>query len=309
MKHIAVLGANGQLGNAVMQAFHQAGYQVTAVTRNGHVRGAPAPVKRVAADAMNLKQLKKAVRGAGFVFNGLNPPYTHWVHVAIPMARNVIEAVRSTGAVHLFPGNVYNYGKQIPLRCDINTPMVADSVKSRIRIETEKMFALAAQKYKLKTLIIRSGDVYGARGSWFDLALMDKLQKNQFVYPGPMGVVHTWAYLPDLAQAFVAVANNHRQCGLFENLLYSGHSLTGNELKTLAEQVCGRELMLLGMPWKLIKLGSIIVPMWREMADREYLWSRPHYLVDDRIKQIAGTLEETPPEIAMRNALQILGKV
>ena len=41
MKHIAILGANGRLGNEAVHAFYQAGYQVTAVTRNGRVRTAP----------------------------------------------------------------------------------------------------------------------------------------------------------------------------------------------------------------------------------------------------------------------------
>ena len=134
MKQIAILGANGRLGNEAMYAFHRAGYRVIAVTRHGQVHTAPKDIKRAAADAMNLRQLKKAVRGSDFILNALNPRYTDWLQMAMPMARNVMEAARSTHAIHLFPGNVYNYGKQIPTLCTTDTPMQAHGVKGRVRI-------------------------------------------------------------------------------------------------------------------------------------------------------------------------------
>ena len=308
MKHIAILGANGRLGNAVMHAFHQAGYRVTAVTRNGRVRIAPEGVKCRAADAMNLPQLKKAVRGAEFIFNGLNSPYTDWLQSSLPMARNVLEAARSTRAVHLFPGNVYNYGQQIPELCTADTPMQATGIKGKVRIQVEKLFARAAKKYRLQTLILRAGDFYGGngrgrQGSWFDLALVDRLASGHFVYPGPTEVMHSWAYVPDLAQAFVALAGQAQRCATFERLLYPGHCLTGAELQALVEKACGRELVLIGMPWRLIKLGAIKVPLWREMAELSYLWSRPHRLDGGDLTRIVGDLVTTAPEQAVHDAL------
>ncbi|MEZ5537995.1 MAG: NAD-dependent epimerase/dehydratase family protein [Thiolinea sp.] len=304
MKNIAVLGANGRLGNEVVHAFHAAGYQVTAVTRNGRIRRAPDGVQCRAADMLNLKQLKKAVAGADIIFNAVNPPYTEWLHAALPMARNIIQAARDSGATHLFPGNVYNYGRNIPALCTTDTPMEAAGVKGKVRIEMEKLFRIAADKYKVQTLILRAGDFYGGtgKGSWFDLALADKINKGQFVYPGPVDVTHAWAYLPDLARAFVAVAEKHDTLGSFENLLYPGHSLTGNEFKALLEQACGRELKILGMPWKLIKLGGILVPMWREIAEVAYLWERPHRLDGTRLREVVGELQQTAPEVAIREA-------
>lgn len=310
MKQIAILGANGRLGNEAVHAFHQAGYRVIAVTRHGQVRTAPKAIKRAAADAMNLRQLKKAVRGSDFILNALNPRYTDWLHMAMPMARNVMEAARSTNAIHLFPGNVYNYGRKIPALCNANTPMQADGVEGRVRIEMEKLFALAAQKYRLQTLIIRSGDFYGGsgRGSWFDQTLVERLENGQFVYPGPMDVVHSWAYLPDLAQVFVNVAERAQRCESFESLLYPGHCLTGAALKALVEQACGRELTNVAMPWKLIKLGAVIVPLWREMVELAYLWERPHRLDGERLNQLVGSVEYTPPEQSVCEALQVLAK-
>ncbi len=310
MKQIAVLGANGRLGNEVVHAFHAAGYQVIAVTRNGHIRRAPQGITCRAAEVMNLQQLKKAVMGADIIFNAINPPYTEWLTSALPMARNIMAAARSQQALHLFPGNVYNYGQQIPARCTIETPMAAHGVKGKVRIEMEKLFRLAAAKYKIQTIILRAGDFYGGSGtgSWFDLVLVDKLHKGQFVYPGPTDVVHSWAYLPDLAQAFVALTKKHRSLSTFEQLLYPGHTLTGAELQTRVEQVCGKPLQILGMPWKLIKLGGLLVPMWREVAEVAYLWERPHVLDGSRLQAVIGEWPQTPPAVAIREALVALGK-
>lgn len=311
MRHIAVLGANGRLGNEVVYAFHAAGYQVTAITRNGRIRRKPEGITCRAADVMNLRQLKKAVAGANFIFNALNPPYTEWLHAALPMARNVIEAARSQQAVHLFPGNVYNYGPQIPEYCTLATPMAAKGIKGKVRIEMEKLFSIAAGKHKIQTIILRAGDFYGGTGSgsWFDLALVDKIAKGQFVYPGPTDVMHSWAYLPDLAAAFVALAEQHQSMATFEQLLYPGHALTGAEFQQLVEQAHGKPLKTLGMPWKLIKLGGVLVPMWREIAEVAYLWERPHRLDRTRLQEVIGEWPQTAPEVAVREALRDLGKL
>lgn len=264
---IAILGANGRLGNEALHAFHAAGYQVIPVTRNGKIRKIPEGVKCRAADALNLRQLKKALLGTDFVFNGLNPLYSEWARVSLPMARNVMEACRSTRAIHLFPGNVYNYGRAIPAVCDENTPFAGDTLKGKIRIEMEKLFAQVAQKYKVKTLILRAGDFYGGsgRGSWFDLALTDKLDSGQYVYPGPDDVPHSWAYLPDLARTFVALADQAHKANNIEQFLFPGHVLTGKEFQTLIETASGKSLKPLNFPWKLIKLGRWLVPMWRRL--------------------------------------------
>jgi nucleoside-diphosphate-sugar epimerase len=310
MKHIAVLGANGRLGNEMVYAFHHAGYQVSAVTRNGRIRQAPEGVKCRAADVLNLRQLKKATAGADIIFNAVNPPYTQWLHASIPMARHIMEVARINKAVHLFAGNVYNYGPAIPAHCTADTPMQASGVKGRVRIEMEKLFRIAAEKYQVQTIILRAGDFYGGSGSgsWFDLALVDKIAKDQFVYPGPTDVTHAWAYLPDLAQAFVAVAEKHQSLPAFEHLLYPGHNLTGAEFQQLVEQAYGKPLQTIGMPWKLIKLGSVLVPMWREIAEVAYLWERPHRLDGSRLREVIGEWPQTAPDIAVREALNILSK-
>lgn len=304
-KTIAILGANGRLGNEALHAFHNAGYRVIAVTRNGKIRKAPGDIEYRAADALDLRQLKKAVSGADFIFNGLNPVYTEWARSVLPMARNVMKVCQETRAIHLFPGNVYNYGKTIPPICNEATPFAASTLKGKIRVEMEKLFLQVAEKYRVQTLILRAGDFYGGsgRGSWFDLALVDKLDKNQYVYPGPDNITHSWAYLPDLAHTFVALANQAQHLNSFEQFLFPGHTLTGKEFQTLIETASGKSLKPLSFPWKFIKVGGLLVPMWREIAEVAYLWERPHQLDGGRLSALLSDIPSTPAPIAVQTAL------
>ena len=60
----------------------------------------------------------------------------------------------------------------------------------------------------LRAIVLRAGDFYGGagRGSWFDLVIARDVSLDVVRYPGPLDVVHSWAYLPDLAQALVGLA-------------------------------------------------------------------------------------------------------
>jgi len=173
----------------------------------------------------------------------------------------------------------------------------------------EELFAQTAEREGVQTIILRAGDFYGGdrRGSWFDLAIAAKIGKGVFTYPGPMDLPHAWAYLPDLGRAFVALAERRDTLARFDRFTFAGHTMTGAELKALCEQVIGRGLRHAGMPWAVIRAGGVIYPMWREITEMAYLWSRPHALSGDRLASVTGALVSTPAPQAVANALAGLG--
>jgi len=305
MKTIAILGANGRLSNMAAKAFHKAGYSVIAVTRTGKSRNLPADIENRAANAHEVQSLIQATRGADFIFNGLNPPYTRWSKEAMPLAKNVIAAARSHGAVHLFPGNVYNYGTEIGLNMTEQTSFSPSVRKGLIRIQTEEVFQRASEEEGVKTLILRAGDFYGGpiEGSWFDLALASKLKKKVFTYPGPMNLPHAWAYLPDLANAFVSLAGLSNDLGKFERFNFQGHTLTGNEMLAHVETALKSPIKQASIPWFIFKVGGLVNAMWREIAEMSYLWSTPHSLGTTNADKLAPILDCTSPQSAVANAL------
>lgn len=307
-KCIAVLGANGRLGRAAAEAFSRAGWRVRAVTRSGAGEFGDG-VETVAGDARDEAELVAATRDVGAIFNGLNPPYTLWQRDVMALARNVVAAAHVNDCVHLFPGNVYNFGTSIPAEPREETPQRADHRKARIRAEAEAHFAEAADKLGVQTLILRAGDFFGGpvRGAWFDEVITAGLKKGKVTYPGPRDLVHAWAYLPDLARAFVALADNAGGLSRFERFHFGGHNITGAELHGAIERACGRSLKSAGLPWPMLRLGGLVRPMWREIGEMAYLWQRPHALSSARLETVTGPLPRTPLDLAVRQALIDLG--
>lgn len=308
MKTIAILGARGRLGRMVARAFLARDWQVIAVTRDGKAPAGLEPAECRAADALDQSSLIAACRGADVIFNGLNPVYTDWADKVPRLTANVVAAAKSTGALHLFPGNVYNYGRSIPAVADEATPTPDETRKGAIRNVMERAFANAARD-GVKTIVLRAGDFYGGdgRGSWFDLLIVSKLHKGIFTWPGAMDIDHAWAYLPDLAEAFVRLAEKGCDGTGCESYTFAGHTLSGAEMKRLVEQTLNRPLKQAGLPWLLLRIGGLVVPMWRELAEVSYLWFRPHRLSGDRLEAAIGPVAATNPAQAIAEALAELG--
>ncbi|MGB6117652.1 MAG: NAD-dependent epimerase/dehydratase family protein [Mesorhizobium sp.] len=302
-KTIVVLGAAGRVANEVGRAFLEAGYKVRAVTRNG--REVLPGAEHAAADAADLAQLERAIKGADFVFNGLNPLYHEWAQKVMPMARNVATALRGRGTTQLFIGNVYPYGSPMSEVLREDTPMRPSNEKGRIRLAMKELFRAEAEQHGTQTIIIRAGDFFGAgSGTWFDQALASKLDKGVFTAPGKMDLVHAWAYLPDLAQAFVAAANVADTLPRFEVFNFPGHAVTLEEFKSAIERSTGRPLKTRFMPWWVLRLVGVFNPIVRELVAMNYLWREPHRLVSDRIEQVLGPLPHTPLDKAVAQTLQ-----
>ena len=96
--------------------------------------------------------------------------------------------------------------------------------------------------------------------------LAKELRRARFTDPGPLDLPHTWADLPDLAQAFLRVARGT-------------------------------------LPWPLLRALGLVVPTFAALAELRYLWQRPHQLVGNRMQVLVGTAPHTPFQQAVRAAL------
>jgi nucleoside-diphosphate-sugar epimerase len=133
------------------------------------------------------------------------------------------------------------------------------------------------------------------------------MDKGVYTAPGPADLVHEWAYLPDLAKAFVGLAENLDKLGAYEALNFPGHAVTDLEIKAAAEKALGRTLKLTSMPWWVLRAGSPFVAMWRELVSMSYLRFEPHRLVSARLEGIIGTIPHTPLDRAVAEALDAIG--
>jgi nucleoside-diphosphate-sugar epimerase len=207
---VLVLGARGRLGGAVAQAFAAAGWRVLAQRRAGGAAPAPvAGIEWVLAEATDTATLQRAAAGARVVVHAMNPAYTAaaWRAQASGLMQAAIDVAAGLGAVLLFPGNVYNFGKDMPTVLAPDTPQRPGTEKGRIRVDLEQQLAQATRSRGIRAVVIRAGDFFGAgNGSWLDQVIVKKLPQGHVTWPGTLDAPHAWAYLPDLARAFVRVA-------------------------------------------------------------------------------------------------------
>ncbi len=303
-KTVLITGASGRLGSAAQLAFQAAGWRVRTLSlRSGQVPARPDfPVHAL--------------------LYASNPAYTRWDTELLPAARSAMDLAQRLGALFMLPGNVYSYGQSMPALLDEHTPEAPSTRKGEQRRQLEAELAERAQRHALRSVVIRTGDFYGhGLGSWLDQMIAKPLAqgRGKLVYPGPLDVPHAWAYLPDLARAFVAVADRlgpvptslATDCARHQRVQFAGHTLTGKQLldgleaaaQALGLPAARTALRRSRMPWAPVQMAGLFVPMLRELSRMRYLWHVPHALDGRALQQLVGPLPSTPVDLALQRAL------
>jgi nucleoside-diphosphate-sugar epimerase len=244
----------------------------------------------------------------------MNPAYTHkaWRAQVAPMMDAAIAIARALNATLMLPGNVYNFGTSMPSVLREDTSQIAQTVKGQIRIAIEAQL----QRSGVRGVVIRAGDFFGSgRGTWFDQVIVKDIQRGKFSYPGQRNVATAWAYLPDLARTFVAVAQRRAQLGAFEIFHFKGHSLTGQHWLDALDPIARVQgwvkpeghVRFTRLPWPLIRIGALLVPTWAALSEMRYLWETPHALANDKLIALIGVEPHTPLSPAAQTALSDLG--
>lgn len=310
---VLILGANGRLGLAAARAFDAAGWRVLAQVRRDRDPALPAAAQALPAAVTDVALLAAQAHGAQVVVHALNPRYDRWAQEALPLMHAAIAVAERLGARLILPGNVYAYGEGMPARIDADTPAAPTTGHGRIRLAMEQAIERRCERGALQAQVLTAGDFFGAgRGTWFDQAIVASLARGRLVYPGPTDLQHAWAYLPDLASAFVRLAAAPQQ-GAFERFTFEGHTLTGRELLDAVETAAvalglapAGGLRRAGMPWSVIRAVGLVRPTWRALAQMSYLWRIPHALDGGALQARIGVPPLTPLAAALRDTLRAL---
>jgi nucleoside-diphosphate-sugar epimerase len=313
---VLILGARGRFGLAAARAFADAGWCVLGQMRQGakSPAGAPARMEWLSFDLAETQALALAAKGAQVVVHALNPAYTNqaWSEQVLPMTEASLALCRALDATLMVPGNIYNFGKDMPAQLREDTPQQPHTVKGRIRVAMED----AILNSDVRSIVIRAGDFFGSgTGSWFDQAMTGKLKKGILTYPGQRDVPTAWAYLPDLARTFVAVAEKRHVLGRFEVLHFSGYRLSAVDWLTALQPIAqragwvkpGRQLVFQRLPWSVIQIGALFLSQWASLVEMKYLWSSPHALANEKLQALIGPEPHTPLGHAVQATLADLG--
>ncbi|MBU1174782.1 MAG: hypothetical protein KKH72_05210 [Alphaproteobacteria bacterium] len=302
-KTVTILGINGRIGHQAARAFLAAGWQVTGLGRAD--RTGLAGITFIAGDADSSADVARAAAPSEVVLDAVNLPYDKWDRGRFEMSLSArLAGLEGSGKTLLYPGNIYNYAAQT----HVLTPGTAQHPardKGEIRVRLEGMMQKASH-HGLKVVILRAPDFFGpgAKGTMFDLVMLKNIEKGVLAYPGDPGIGHSWAYLPDLARAFVRLAEERQGLESFERFHFAGHFKTGHELRASAERGLGRKLELRQENWLVYRLIGLFVPIVREIVKMSYLWQNPHRLEDPRLDALLGPDFLTPFDEALAKTLK-----
>ena len=139
-----------------------------------------------------------------------------------------------------------------------------------------------------------------------ETSLARQLSRGRVTHLGPQDVEHAWAYLPDLAQVFVRVAEQRAALPPHAVLHDAGLTLTGAQMHALIEAAQGRPMQGVGFPWWLMRLAAPFAAMPRALIEMRYLWQRPHRLDERDLQRLIGDVPHTPAAEVVRRCVAML---
>jgi nucleoside-diphosphate-sugar epimerase len=248
-----------------------------------------------------LNDVIEAARGTELIVHAANPPnYKNWRGLALPMLDNSIAAAKFCNARVLLPATLYNFSREAHLLRE-NSPQIPNTRKGQVRVEMELRLQRASL-YGVRSIVVRAGDFFGpgARNSWLTRGVV--LSRPRMIFnPGSAGVGHSWAYLPDLAEAMVRLIESARPMSDYEVFHFRGHWFERGE--KLLELICRSQGMdtrrVRAFPWWAIALAAPFVDVCREMLEMRYLWQVPTQLDNAKLRAQIGPEPHTPIEEAL----------
>ena len=268
---VLILGGSGKIGRNAACAFAAAGWNVRLWTRG--------------------TDMAAAAKGADVIVNGLNPPnYHNWSELIPKITAEVIAAANASGATVIVPGNVYVFGDRGGEWSE-TTPHRPVARKGRIRAEMEAAYRAAG----VRTIILRAGNFIDPEGNddMFKLIYLRSIRKGRLIAPGNPALIQTYCYLPDWANAAVALSERRAGLEVFEDIPFPGHSFTLNDLRDRLETMLGRPVRIVRFPWTLFRLASPFWELARELTEMRYLFDTQHSLSGRRLNALLPNFRMT----------------
>lgn len=252
----------------------------------------------------------RAAEGCSVIVHAVNPPnYANWDRLVLPMIDNTIAAARAAGGARVvLPGTIYNFDPETTPVVDARTPQRPKSRKGAVRVALEKRLADAAPQ--VPSLVLRAGDFFGpgARSSWFAQAMVRAGRPVRRIVNPARGGGHSWAYLPDLAQAFARLIGMGDRLAPFEVVQFEGlYDADGTRMVEAIRAGCGRRVPVYRFPWWLLALAAPFGGFPREAAEVAPCWRHPMRLDNRRLVELLGEEPRTPLPEAMRASLTSMG--
>ncbi|MDJ0626620.1 MAG: NAD-dependent epimerase/dehydratase family protein [Rhodobacter sp.] len=266
-----VLGA-GPMGRTIAETLAAKKVPVTVVTRDGRAISGDVDVAR--ADLSDPAQTSAACRGADVIYFCAAPPYHQWSTAFPALQEAAIAAAAQTGAVLVAVENLYGYGVAGTLHEGM--PLEAKTRKGAVRAQMSKRLLAAHETGEARCVAGRATDFFGpgvpmsALGERFWPAL---LAGKTIDWVGDPDAPHSFAYLPDLAKAYVDLGERSGTWGRAWHL----PALPPISVRELCARVRGSDatIKIRKTPSWVLRAVGVFQPAARELIEMRYMFDEP----------------------------------
>ena len=280
-------------------------FQVKGISRSGK---GPETIEMIKADALDLDDITRAVKGASVIYHCLGIPYPEWFDKHPVIMKNLIQAASQNGIKTkiVYTDNLYAYGKEGAALGPISeeTPMIASDKKGKLRKLLVDMLLDADKEGKIIATIGHASDFFGplASNSLLETFSLPQLIKNKTsAFFADLKAKHSWIYLPDLARSLVMlgtsdVANGqswilpHYEATSIEHFITQLYDV--NDVN-IAVKVKTR-------PKIFLKLAGLFSKTIKEYSRVNYQMHMD-WVVNDSKFRSTFTFESTPLNVAFKN--------
>ena len=293
-----VLGASGGAGLAITKELVARGLPVRAVNRSGSVDFAG--VEPFAADVDDPAEAARAVAGAAIVYMAAQPPYHRWPDRFPGMLATVVDAAAEVGARFVMVDNLYMYGPGAGSMSE-TTPHRATEAKGVVRREMADALLEADRSGRLPVLIGRLSDYFGPRGDNSTIAALAfaPLAKGRGIrWPFQGEVLHSVAYLPDVARALVDLATTDDAYGRVWVLPHAS-AITGMEFLALVNDRLDEPVKASVLTLGMFRLAAPFHKPSRELLAIRYQFEEPFVVDDTSFRAAMPDFMVTPLESAV----------
>lgn len=287
-----ILGSGGSIGKELAKALTAYTTDIRLVSRK------PEKVnptdELMAADILDLQQLKKAIHGSEIVYLTVGLPYSIkvWKKEWPKLMANVINTCAEENCKLVFFDNIYMYDAASLNGMDENTPINPSSEKGKVRAEIARYVMEAIEEGRIQALIARSADFYGP--SITNTSMLTEMVFKPFSkgkkanWMASTKYKHSFTYTPDAGKATALLGNTNDAYGQVWHLPTASFPPTGKELIELIAKEMGVEPKFQVAPKFLVRGMGIFMSIMREMVEMMYQYNRDYVFDSSKFEKRFG---------------------
>jgi nucleoside-diphosphate-sugar epimerase len=239
-------------------------------------------------DALDRDAVVKAVRGSGQFVVAIGFPYSGilWRDVWPKAISNFVAACKATGARMVFMDDLYMYGPQTEPLTE-TMPLSYYGLKPAARSAATRVWMAAADAGEARVAALRAPDFYGPGvGLSFlgDTSIGKLAQGKPAVFVGSPGVLHDYAYVPDVARAVTTLLAAPDSAFGQAWHMPCAPTRTTRAILQIAADTLQVKLRISAMPAWMLGPSAMFSPFLRELKEMRFQWDRPYQVDASRFK-------------------------